>query len=32
MGMAGRAHIIRNYSRERMCSETIALYRSLIST
>jgi glycosyltransferase involved in cell wall biosynthesis len=30
MGMAGRAHIIRNYSRERMCSETIALYRSLI--
>jgi glycosyltransferase involved in cell wall biosynthesis len=32
MGMAGRAHIIRNYSCERMCSETIALYRSLIST
>jgi glycosyltransferase involved in cell wall biosynthesis len=32
MGMAGRAHIIRNYSRERMCNETIALYRSLIST
>lgn len=31
MGMAGRAHIVRNYSRERMCSETIALYRSLIS-
>ncbi|HEY2033444.1 MAG TPA: glycosyltransferase family 4 protein [Rhizomicrobium sp.] len=30
MGMAGRAHIIRNYSRERMCSETIELYRSLI--
>jgi glycosyltransferase involved in cell wall biosynthesis len=32
MGMAGRAHIIRNYSRERMCRETIALYRSLIAT
>ncbi|HSM96982.1 MAG TPA: glycosyltransferase family 4 protein [Rhizomicrobium sp.] len=31
MGMAGRAHIIRNYSRDRMCSETIELYRSLIS-
>jgi glycosyltransferase involved in cell wall biosynthesis len=30
MGMAGRAHIVRNYSRERMCSDTIALYRSLI--
>lgn len=30
MGMAGRAHIIRNYSRDRMCEETIALYRSLI--
>ena len=30
MGMAGRAHITRNYSRERMCSDTIALYRSLI--
>jgi len=32
MGMAGRAHIIRNYSRERMCRETIELYRSLIAT
>ena len=32
MGMAGRAHIIRNYSRERMCIETIELYRALIST
>lgn len=32
MGMAGRAHIVRNYSRERMCSDTIALYRSLIET
>ncbi|HWA31089.1 MAG TPA: glycosyltransferase, partial [Rhizomicrobium sp.] len=31
MGMAGRAHIIRNYSRESMCRETIALYRSLIA-
>ena len=31
MGMAGRAHIIRNYSREGMCRETIALYRSLIA-
>lgn len=31
MGMAGRAHIMRNYSRERMCSETIALYKSLIA-
>ncbi|HEY4124132.1 MAG TPA: glycosyltransferase family 4 protein [Rhizomicrobium sp.] len=32
MGMAGRAHIVRNYSRERMCGDTIALYRSLIKT
>ncbi|HWA31296.1 MAG TPA: glycosyltransferase family 4 protein [Rhizomicrobium sp.] len=31
MGVAGRAHIIRNYSREGMCRETIALYRSLIA-
>ena len=30
MGAAGRAHIVRNYSKERMCSETLALYRSLI--
>ena len=32
MGMAGRAHIARHYSRERMCSDTIALYRSLIES
>jgi glycosyltransferase involved in cell wall biosynthesis len=31
MGTAGRAHIVRNFSRERMCADTIALYRSLIS-
>jgi glycosyltransferase involved in cell wall biosynthesis len=31
MGAAGRAHIVRNFSRERMCTDTIALYRSLLS-
>ncbi len=31
MGRAGRAHIVNNYSLERMCSETIALYRELIA-
>ena len=31
MGAAGRAHIIRNFSREKMCADTIALYRSLLT-
>ncbi len=31
MGRAGRAHIANNYSRDRMCAETIALYRSLLA-
>jgi glycosyltransferase involved in cell wall biosynthesis len=31
MGSAGRAHIARNYSKERMCADTIALYRTLLS-
>jgi glycosyltransferase involved in cell wall biosynthesis len=31
MGAAGRVHIVRNFSREKMCSDTIALYRSLLS-
>ncbi len=30
MGRAGRAHIANNYSRDRMCTETIALYRTLL--
>ncbi|HEY5336861.1 MAG TPA: glycosyltransferase family 4 protein [Rhizomicrobium sp.] len=32
MGRAGRAHVSRNFSRERMCADTIALYRALISS
>ncbi len=31
MGAAGRAQIVRNFSNERMCADTIALYRSLLS-
>ena len=31
MGAAGRTHIVHNFSRERMCADTIALYRSLLS-
>jgi glycosyltransferase involved in cell wall biosynthesis len=31
MGMAGRGHIVQNFSRARMCADTIALYRSLLS-
>ncbi|HEX3675272.1 MAG TPA: glycosyltransferase family 4 protein [Rhizomicrobium sp.] len=31
MGSAGRAHIVERYSLERMCADTIALYRKLIS-
>jgi glycosyltransferase involved in cell wall biosynthesis len=31
MGRAGRTHIVKNYSLERMCSETIALYRELLA-
>lgn len=31
MGRAGRMHIVNNYSLERMCSETIALYRELLA-
>jgi len=31
MGRAGRMHIVNNYSLERMCSETLALYRELIA-
>jgi len=30
MGARGRAHIVEHFSLERMCSDTIALYRSLI--
>jgi glycosyltransferase involved in cell wall biosynthesis len=31
MGAAGRAHIVGHFSRERMCADTVALYRSLLS-
>jgi glycosyltransferase involved in cell wall biosynthesis len=31
MGEAGRAHVRAHFSLERMCSDTIALYRSLLS-
>ena len=31
MGRAGRAHIANNYSCERMCADTIALYRELLA-
>jgi glycosyltransferase involved in cell wall biosynthesis len=30
MGTAGRAHIVRNFSREKMCADTISLYHSLL--
>jgi glycosyltransferase involved in cell wall biosynthesis len=30
MGARGRAHIARNYTVERMCADTIALYRELL--
>ena len=30
MGLRGRAHIARNYTVERMCADTIALYRDLL--
>jgi glycosyltransferase involved in cell wall biosynthesis len=30
MGGRGRAHVMENFSLERMCADTIALYRSLI--
>jgi glycosyltransferase involved in cell wall biosynthesis len=30
MGLRGRAHIARNYTVERMCADTIALYRELL--
>jgi glycosyltransferase involved in cell wall biosynthesis len=31
MGAAGRAHIVKNFSREKMCDDTISLYRSLLA-
>jgi glycosyltransferase involved in cell wall biosynthesis len=31
MGVAGRAHVVQNFSRERMCADTISLYRDLLS-
>ncbi|HEY2068438.1 MAG TPA: glycosyltransferase family 4 protein [Rhizomicrobium sp.] len=31
MGMAGRAHIVARYSLDRMCADTIGLYRKLIA-
>jgi glycosyltransferase involved in cell wall biosynthesis len=30
MGAKGRAHIVQNFSLERMCSETLAVYRELL--
>ena len=30
MGARGRAHIVRNFSLERMCAETLAIYRGLL--
>lgn len=30
MGAAGRAHVLARYTRERMCADTIALYRTLL--
>jgi glycosyltransferase involved in cell wall biosynthesis len=32
MGSKGRAHIVRNSSLERMCAETLAIYRELLGT
>jgi glycosyltransferase involved in cell wall biosynthesis len=31
MGASGRAHVMANFSRERMCADTISLYRDLLS-
>ena len=30
MGASGRAHIVRNFSLEKMCAETLAVYRELL--
>lgn len=30
MGASGRAHIVRNFSLERMCADTLAVYRELL--
>ena len=30
MGAKGRDHIVRNFSLERMCTETLAVYRYLL--
>lgn len=30
MGAAGRAHVLARYTRDRMCADTIALYRTLL--
>jgi glycosyltransferase involved in cell wall biosynthesis len=30
MGSKGRAHIVQNFSLERMCAETLAVYRELL--
>ncbi len=30
MGAKGRAHIVQNFSLERMCAETLAVYRELL--
>jgi len=31
MGAAGRAHVVTRYAVERMCADTLALYRELLS-
>jgi glycosyltransferase involved in cell wall biosynthesis len=31
MGAAGRAHVVAKFSRERMCADTLSLYRDLLS-
>lgn len=31
MGASGRAHIVQNFSLERMCAETLAVYRELLN-
>jgi glycosyltransferase involved in cell wall biosynthesis len=30
MGAKGRAHIVANFSLDRMCAETLAVYRELL--
>jgi len=30
MGASGRAHIVRNFALERMCAETLQVYRELL--